>query len=206
MYSEACQDEFVNISLGQPKTGFFVDVGACCYDMNGKHHENRGSNTFMLEQMGWNGIAIDMDIAGLKHRKCKCISATIGDGTNETSLLGELLKKIDSTPQLVDYLSIDIEGQDFNAVKSFHDAGYRFKIATIEHNLYSRNPGVDQLKEDIFFFLSKLGYVRIVDNAGHRGTLKNLSIGYPYEDWYIDPNHIDYKWLSKQIIQMQQSP
>lgn len=199
MYSEACQDEFVNLALGEPKSGFFVDVGAVCYTTDGGYHPHKGSNTFMFEQNGWSGVAIDMNTDGLVGRKCNCLSATIGDGTKGTTLLGQLLREDGKTPDLIDYLSVDIEGQDYNAVRSFHESGYRFKVATIEHNLYSRNQGVDELKRDIFLYLTQQGYLRVVDNAGNRGTFSNLNDGWPYEDWYIDPMHVNYRWLMEEL-------
>ena len=199
MYSEAYQDKFVDIALGNQAHGFFVDVGAGCDDP--KH----GSNTLMFEERGWEGVAIDADSSRMAGRSCKCISCMIGDGSNETSLLGKLLKEETSTPDLVDYLSIDLEGQDFNAVKSFCEEGYRFKVATIEHNLYSRNPGVDELKRDIFLFLAQAGYVRVVDNVGNRADAEDLHRGWAFEDWYIDPKQVNYMELMAALYERRKS-
>lgn len=186
--------------LKSPAKGFFVDVGAGC-DPGGI-----GSNSLMFEQRGWEGIAIDGDPSRLSVRDCrtcKPIACFIGDGTNDTRILSDVLAE-NGCPELVDYLSIDIEGNDFKAVKAFIDCGYSFKVATIEHNLYSRNPGVDELKRDIFDFLSIKGYVRIVDNAGHMAVAEDLHRGWPFEDWYINPKHINYRDAITKIKSMKE--
>ena len=185
MYSQAYQDAFVDILLNHPKTGYFVDVGA------GTDPSNDGSNTLMFEQRGWNGIAIDMDADRLTNRKCKTVVCRIGNGIDGGLLLGDILKSNDS-PSVVDYLSIDLEGSDLNALRSFIESGYRFKVLTIEHNLYSMNPGVGELKRDIFLFLARHDYVRVGDNIGHQATKENLHAGWAFEDWYIDPKQASY--------------
>jgi hypothetical protein len=90
---------------------------------------------------------------------------------------------------------VDIDGLDFVAVKSFVEGGYRFKVATVEHDLYSNRPFAEASKRDVFFLLASQGYVRVVDNAGTRATVGRWHDGYPFEDWYIDPYHVDYKTL-----------
>lgn len=198
MYSQAFQDEFVDIVLnGQPE-GYFVDVGGACDD-----HKN-GSNSLMFEERGWKGVIVDAEAHRMVGRSCLCVPSWIGDGSGNTKLLGEILKQ-NQVPELVDYLSIDIEGQDYNAVKSFVESGFTFKVATIEHNLYSRNPGVDQLKANIFNLLASNGYVRIVDNAGHTATIRNLNSGWPFEDWYINPKYVNYLETVKKLKSLREA-
>lgn len=192
MYSQAFQDEFVDMVLDKPTNGYFVDVGAGC------DQPEEGSNSFAFELRGWQGICIDSEMTRMLRRTSKCVSAMIGDGNAKTEKLGDILKH-NQSKTLVDYLSIDIEGQDFFAIKSFIESGFEFKVATIEHNLYSRNSGVDQLKADIFNFLSLNGYIRVVDNAGHQASASNLHRGWAFEDWYINPKHVDYKSTMKKI-------
>lgn len=199
MYSQAFQDEFVDIVLDRPSSGYFVDVGAGCDDENGK-----GSNTLMFEKRGWDGICIDELTERLKGRSCKCVTSLIGDGLENTRLLSDVLNEINS-PMLVDYLSIDIEGHDYKALKSFIEGGYTFKVATVEHNLYSRNPGVDELKQNIFSLMSTNGYVRVVDNAGHMACKENLHRGYAFEDWYINPKYVSYQGVMTKIQSMKES-
>jgi hypothetical protein len=184
-YSQASQDDFVDLALGSPLTGYFVDVGAGCDDPKIE------SNSLIFEERGWNGIAIDMDPFRLQGRKCKCYFSKIGDGTNGTESLGQILI-FNECPKVVDYLSVDLEGIDLIATRSFIENGFRFKVATIEHNLYSFNPGVADLKRDICSLLEANGYVKIVDNVGHMAKIGSLHQGYAFEDWYIDPLVVDY--------------
>jgi hypothetical protein len=184
-YSQASQDDFVDLALNSQATGYFVDVGAGCDD------PRKESNSLLFEERGWNGIAIDMDPFRLLGRNCKCYSCKIGDGTNGTETLGQILISNDC-PKVVDYLSIDLEGMDLIAVKSFTESGFRFKVATIEHNLYSGNPGVADLKRNICSFLEANGYCKVVDNAGHMAKIGDLRRGYAFEDWYIDPSVVNH--------------
>ena len=185
MYSQAFQDEFVDLLLNHPNQGYFVDVGA------GTDPNNDGSNTLMFEQKGWNGIAIDMDMDRMSGRRCKCVACKIGTKEDGGLLLGEVLRE-NGVPSNVDYLSIDLEGCDLHALKSFVEGGYRFKVLTIEHNLYSQNPGVWELKRDIFLFMARHHYVRVGDNIGHQATREDFHAGWAFEDWYIDPKQVSY--------------
>lgn len=184
-YSQASQDVFVDLVLNHPQQGYFVDVGAGCDDPKTE------SNSLLFEERGWKGIAIDMNSDRLRGRTCKTVTAMIGDGTNGTSSLASILDQ-HQVPKEIDYLSIDLEGLDLKAVVSFVESGYRFKVLTIEHNLYSMNPGVDVLKRDIFLFLSNHNYVRVGDNIGSRATIEDFHRGWAFEDWYIDPSQVSY--------------
>jgi len=192
MYSQASQDDFVDLVLNKQEIGYFVDVGGGCDDPKTE------SNSLLFEERGWKGIVVDGDVNRIKNRSCICVTAMIGDGNSTTRKLGDILKD-NGVPSIVDYLSIDIEGQDFNAVKSFVDAGYTFKVATIEHNLYTQNPGVVELKSNIFNFLSVNGYIRVVENVGHEATLDNLHKGWIFEDWYVHPNYAKYKEIIQKL-------
>jgi hypothetical protein len=198
MYSEAFQDEFVDIVLKDQKQGYFVDVGGGCHEQKG------GSNTLMFEEKGWKGIIVDVDPNRMVGRSCICAASWIGDGSENSKKLGDVLKE-NNVPNLIDYLSIDIEGQDFNALKSFIDSGFISKVVTIEHNVFLGNPEVTQLKANIFNLLTLNGYVRIVDNAGNCANAKNFNLGIPFEDWYINLKHINYSDTIQRIKALQKA-
>lgn len=183
MYSEAFQDEFVYEILGSSDARFFVDVGGGCDD------HTKGSNSLFLEEKGWRGIVIDANPDKIKGRQSKCVAAMIGEEAGMTPICSVLEQN--SAPKLIDYLSIDIDGKDYYVLKSFLNGGFGFKICTIEHDIYSGKPEAPCMKNNIFNLMQAKGYVRIVENVGHRGHRNNLYEGLPYEDWYINPSYID---------------
>jgi FkbM family methyltransferase len=83
----------------------------------------------------------------------------------KTISLNDLLKKY-SAPNLIDYLSIDTEGSEFEILNAFDFDTYSIKIITCEHN-YSDN------REKIFKLLTSKGYKR-----------KYVEVS-DFEDWYV---------------------
>lgn len=82
-----------------------------------------------------------------------------------TLSLVDLLKKYNS-PKVIDYLSIDTEGSEYEILKTMDFTKYKFRTITVEHNKGLR-------KTEIFRLLTKNEY-----------TL--LQTDWPYfEDWYI---------------------
>jgi FkbM family methyltransferase len=86
---------------------------------------------------------------------------------NTISLL-DLLKK-HKAPEIIDYLSIDTEGSEFEILKVFDFNKYKFRIITVEHN-YTEN------REKIFNVLTSNGYNRVHINSSE------------FDDWYINLN------------------
>jgi hypothetical protein len=70
-------------------------------------------------------------------------------------------------PKIIDYLSIDTEGSEFEILNNFNFNNYKFRIITIEHN-YNNN------RNKIYKLLIKNGYSI---------KYKNLT---EFEDWYIN--------------------
>jgi FkbM family methyltransferase len=70
----------------------------------------------------------------------------------ETISLNDLLKKFNA-PKIIDYLSIDTEGSEFDILNNFNFENYSFKIITCEHNNTAN-------REKIFNLLKKYGYIR----------------------------------------------
>lgn len=195
-YAQAAQDQFADVALGNSKTGFFVDVGAACT------YFPTGSNSYCFEERGWTGIAIDGDQDPARRNKRGCVSLTRMVGNGEGKIpLGELLAE-NNCPVIVDYLSIDLDGDDFDAIKSFVESGFTFKVLTFEHDLYSQRPGSERTKWDTLAFLSQHGYIRVVDNVGDRATLASVHTGNAFEDWYINPKYVDYKALQEKLTEL----
>lgn len=79
--------------------------------------------------------------------------------------LQDLLIKHDA-PTLVDYLSIDTEGSEFDILNRFDFERHKFRVITCEHNFTSA-------RDQIFSLLSQNGYERILEGVSKQ------------DDWYV---------------------
>ena len=82
-----------------------------------------------------------------------------------TISLNDLLIKYNA-PKLIDYLSIDTEGSEFEILKNFDFDNYKFRVITCEHN-FNKN------REKIYKLLTANGY---------RRKFAKIS---KHEDWYV---------------------
>jgi FkbM family methyltransferase len=89
----------------------------------------------------------------------------------ETISLNDLLKKYNA-PSMIEYLSIDTEGSEFEILNSLDYEVTNFRIITCEHN-ETRN------RESIYDLLTTKGFIRL---------LTEFSM---FDDWYINPRLID---------------
>jgi FkbM family methyltransferase len=85
-----------------------------------------------------------------------------------TISLKDLLIKFNA-PKIIEYLSIDTEGSEYDIIKNFDFNMYKFRIITCEHNF-------NENREKIHTLLTNRGYVR---------KLAEIS---RFDDWYINPN------------------
>lgn len=83
----------------------------------------------------------------------------------KTISLEDMLSKF-KAPNLIDYLSIDTEGSEFEILENFNFERYKFKIITCEHNYTSD-------RKKIYDLLTNYGYQR---------KFASLS---KWDDWYI---------------------
>lgn len=199
-YSQSSQDKWVCEKLNYKHNGYYVDVGA--YD------GIQTSNTFIFEkEYSWHGICIEANPLIFKklcsNRNSININIAVDDKSGECffdndkiSLTnsGFLVKKNTLNQILIqnkcnsniDYLSLDIEGNEFVALNSLDFNLWNIKLITVEHNLYLNGP---ENKNKIFDLLTNKNFERIVDNA--LCLDKNpLWHNKPYEDWYINKNII----------------
>ena len=80
------------------------------------------------------------------------------------SLLDLLIKH--NAPKIVDYLSIDTEGSEFQILSSFDFSKYQFRVITCEHNFTPE-------REEIYKLLTSHGYVRKFEDISK------------FDDWYV---------------------
>ena len=85
-----------------------------------------------------------------------------------TISLNDLLKKYNA-PFMMDYLSIDTEGSEYDILSSFNFDKYKFRVITSEHNF-------TQNREKIYTLLKKQGYERKFEDISE------------FDDWYVLTN------------------
>ena len=179
--SDACQDDFVLKMLDYPDDGYFVDLGS------GASHKS--SNSLRLEEAGWNGICVDMqNYPGYSERKCKFF-------VNNALQIDyySLLKDCDA-PEVIDYLSLDIDEYTTELLKLMPLDKYQFKIITIEHDAYLREP---EFRLQQRYILNEAGYYLLCADVWP-DSLRRLNIaGGPFEDWWVKKEFFSEELLTK---------
>lgn len=180
-YSQAYQDLFVLTALNGKKDGTYLDIGAREPDFI--------SNTYLLEQMGWTGVSIDIEDLGFNKLR------------RNTFLLANALtldyeQVLANAPKQIDYLSIDIEPktQTLECLKKLPLDKYRFSVITYETDFYDKSQGdrvSEQVRAESRKILQDLGYELIVGNVGNLGS-HDL-----FEDWYVDPTVVSKETIDK---------
>lgn len=165
MTSQAGQDVFVLSLLGFPLKGFFVDIG-CNFPIE-------LSNSYEMERMGWNGICVDRQCLNdfPLVRKCHFIHT---DAT--TADYSEIFEKC-GAPEVIDYLSLDIDEWSFEALSRVPFDDYTFKVITIEHDTYRLT---DWLRVQQRRLLWGCGYSLICSNV-----CADVERRKPFEDWWV---------------------
>lgn len=85
----------------------------------------------------------------------------------KTISLNDLLKKYNA-PKIMDYLSIDTEGSEYQILSHLDFSEYSFKVITCEHNY-------TPMREKLFSLLTQQGYQRVFEE---------ISL---WDDWYVKP-------------------
>jgi FkbM family methyltransferase len=206
-FSQANQDRWVIGILGSKKNGVFVDIGA--YD------GIQTSNTYTMEKyLDWSGICVEANrgiYEKLKtSRKSVNVNAAVSNYNGVCGFLGDkindsngsdtvecfTLDKVlldNNSPKEIDYLSIDVEGHEYEIFKTFNFSGWNIKLMTVEHNLYCDG---DSKKNKLHELLITKGFTRIVEDAVCLDSIPAY-FEQPYEDWYINTEF--YNSLSDEL-------
>ncbi len=192
-FSQNFQDLFVLYVLKEKKNGFFVEFGATDgielsntlilekeYNWRGILAEPAKSfhpflfsnrNVIIETNCVWkhsNEIVKFQEFAGTG---LSGITKNIFTNSNrstydvETISLFDLLLK-HNAPSIIDFLSIDTEGSEFEILNSFNFKKYEIKIIIVEHNY-------KKIRKDIYNLLTLNGYKRVFTNLSFQ------------DDWYI---------------------
>jgi FkbM family methyltransferase len=78
------------------------------------------------------------------------------------------------SPEIIDYISIDTEGSEYEILSTFNFEKYKFRIITIEHNF-------TDMREKIYALLINKGYARIFTGIS------------AFDDWYIHTDLISFE-------------
>ncbi len=83
----------------------------------------------------------------------------------ETVSLEDLLDQHNS-PLLIDYMSVDTEGSEFDILENFNFAKYSIQIITCEHNY-------TPMRDKLYKLLTQNGYIRMYEDISQ------------FDDWYV---------------------
>jgi len=202
--SQVGQDEWVCGKLSYKKDGYFLDIGA----HNGIWHSNTYYLEKELGWNGVCVEATTSTFESLiTNRVCKCVNTAIysvdgvvefastGDYTGIRKCLQKGVKNDTSTfvqattmrrlieennvPDFIDYVSIDVEGADYDALLGFPFDTHKVGLWTIEDNAYL-DGGI--LKSKIKEIMIKNGYMMVLEKE--QKTHVNL-----FETWWIGSNN-----------------
>lgn len=182
-YSQASQDQFVYLILyklmDKQDNGYYIEIGA--------GHPIESNNTYLFEKdLGWKGISID-----------------ISDGHKQLwhSIRQNLLLIEDATqtdywsilklfPQVIDYLSLDIDGCYDKILHRMPFNHYIFKVITIEHDSYRLGNEYKKKEREI---LTAAGYYLLCSDV----TVFFNGADCVFEDWWIHPSVFSADMLSR---------
>jgi hypothetical protein len=164
-YSQCKQDLYVLEKLNNKENGFYIEIGA--------YHPTDISNTYMLEKYkNWTGISFEAS-QDLQHKwsNIRSNKLIVCDATKYD------FKKCfyeNSVPQVIDYLSLDIDEGTLYCLQKLPLKDYRFNVITIEHDEYSQGPTKKNQMREI---LLSHGYVLDRPDVANDGSI--------YEDWWV---------------------
>lgn len=188
-YSQVGQDLWV---MRYPR--FFIEAGA--------HNGIDISNTYLLEQNGWQGICVEPgeDFKLLEqNRKCVCVNKALWkenrivkfnelgcgssisqDGKEIEAITFKTLLEDYKAPRIIDYISLDVEGAEYDVLSVFPFDEYEVLLWTIEHN-QAKDGGKmrDQIRE-------------LMTSKGYKLAVGDVYCGDdPFEDWWVNTKYND---------------
>jgi FkbM family methyltransferase len=202
--SQIGQDKWVHTVLGNKRNGYFVELGACdglyysntlffeknlgwngiCIEPNEHYYEklvkNRAcnlSNDLVYSVAGEKvNFAICEAVSGIIDENIGPFTKKEVSTTKITTTLANVLDSF-SAPQTMDYLSLDVEGQEYNILSTFPFDKYKFMCITVEHNEPHVGPKQQKMIRDL---LESNGYKYVKGNDDIHGWGHG-----PIDDFYI---------------------
>lgn len=174
--SQALQDVFARVVYSHTGLNTYLEIGS--------GDPVLGSNTFVLEKIGWSGVSIDLDKNSTsRFKKIRSNPILQRDATKLN--YAELLE---STKRArTGYLQIDIDPapQSLACLNSLPLSAHRFASITFEHDAYSQGRKVRDMQRKI---LLENGYVMVRKDV-------TWTPGSPFEDWWVDASLLSKKQI-----------
>lgn len=153
-------------------------------------HAGDFSNTYFFEHYrGWNGIAIDYDRAWYEAVKDVRPDTVHCEDLLEVNI-NDFLESI-GCQENIDYISLDVDDAQWKVFNEFDWSKYRFKVLTLEHNLYQSLDSCEFTRNSPDY-MEKIGseyhcYREILKQHGYKILWGNVELnGYgPIEDWWV---------------------
>ena len=162
------QDIYALMVFGKEFKGTHVDIGC--------RHPVNHNNTWLLDEYGWRGLAIDLANHTDAWKEYRPNTKYINASAFDVDYLEEFKELSMTSP--IDFLSIDLEslGDRFKCLQKVFESGYDFKVITIEHDAYCQDVMHEKLPQREF--LKERGYVLV----------KECEV---IEDFWINPKYIN---------------
>ena len=175
-YSQTYQDMFVLTMLDGKTNGKYFEIGAA--------DPHYGSNSALLEQLGWEGTSLEIQEKEVaKFNAVRKNPATLVDATkfDYSVLKGH-----------IDYLQIDCEppATTYAILEMIPFEQCTFGVITFEHDYYA--DVTRSYREKSREYLLSKGYLLVVSNIAPDTTSA-------YEDWYVHPKHVDKAIIDKML-------
>lgn len=204
--SQIGQDQWVESVLGDKKGGYFIELGACdgLYLSNTLYFErNHGWKGICIEPNDnyinmlranrtcniSNDLVYSHEDVKMNFSLCSAASGIVDENIGPFTKKEHIVEKTTTTlahildtysaPQTIDYLSLDVEGQEYNILSTFPFNRYKFRCMTIEHNA----PHIgSNMQMKIRKLLEENGYKYVKGND----DVHNWKHG-PIDDFYVHP-------------------
>jgi len=164
------QDLFAYI-CNDCEPGFWIDMGARDFK---PPYDYGANNTYGLYKAGWKGISFDLaNHAASYPSDVKFFNV---DCTNQEKIDKIFQENEDDIPEIINYLSIDMDKNSYAGLKTIDLNKYKFVCMTVEHcaKLYGEERNKIKERE----LLLDYGYEIVVPWNN-------------FEDWYIHPDLVD---------------
>ena len=173
-YSQSYQDLFVLMATNGKEYGSWIEIGCA--------HPTYGNNTKLLEELGWDGVSIDIDTNVVENWKDRITNPYCMDATKinwDTMPIWDL-------GDVTDYLQIDVDPPEisYEVLLQIPFWKQRFRVITFEHDHYADDS--QTIREKSRKYLKSFGYELVVNDV----AVDEYS---SYEDWWVHPDLVSPK-------------